>query len=118
METITKVIPPELNGATVRHVLKAHLRFSTHAVARLTRAEGGIRLNGGHIRTVDIVHTGDVLTAEIGDRKPLETEIIPCDWPLEIVYEDEYQIAVKAPEIQLVEFHHQWTEPDGTVVQG
>ena len=37
METISKTIPPEEDGATVRHILKAHLHFSSHAVSRLTR---------------------------------------------------------------------------------
>ena len=33
--------------------------------------------------------------------------------PGEIVYEDEYQIAVKVEEdIPIVEFHHEWTEPE------
>ena len=36
METITKIISPQQDGATVRHILKAELHFSTHAVARLT----------------------------------------------------------------------------------
>ena len=39
--------------------------------------------------------------------------------PGEIVYEDDYQVAVKVPEEVLsVEFHHQWTEPDGSIHQG
>lgn len=42
--------------------------------------------------------------------------VVYTDRPGEIVYEDEYQIAVKVPEnIQVVEFHHQWTMPDGTI---
>lgn len=46
METITRIISPQEDGATVRHILKAELHFSTHAVARLTRAERGILVNG------------------------------------------------------------------------
>lgn len=34
METITRIISPQEDGATVRHILKAELHFSTHAVAR------------------------------------------------------------------------------------
>ena len=34
-----------------------------------------------------------------------------------IIYEDEYQVAVKVPFVPVVEFHHQWTEPDGTIHQ-
>lgn len=35
--------------------------------------------------------------------------------PGEIVYEDEYQVAVRVPEQVVVEFQHQWTNPDGTI---
>lgn len=31
--------------------------------------------------------------------------------PGEIVYEDEYQVAVKIPETVVTEFHHDWVEP-------
>ena len=37
--------------------------------------------------------------------------------PGEIIYEDDYQVAVKVPFVPVVEFHHQWTEPDGTIHQ-
>ena len=56
LETITKTITAAEDGSTVRHILKAGLHFSTHAVARLTRAENGILVNGRHARTVDILH--------------------------------------------------------------
>lgn len=38
--------------------------------------------------------------------------------PGEIVYEDKYQVAVKVPETVVLEFRHQWTEPDGTIHEG
>ena len=45
--------------------------------------------------------------------------VIYTNDPGEIVYEDEYQVAVRIPDEPLVEeFHHQWTAPDGTIVQG
>ena len=66
LETITKIITAEEDGATVRHMLKAKLHFSSHAISRLTRAENGILVNGRHARTVDILRTGDVLTVETG----------------------------------------------------
>lgn len=116
METITKVIPPELDGATVRHVLKAHLHFSTHAVARLTRAEGGIRLNGSRIRTVDIVHTGDVLTVQTGDQRPPRAVPTPGNWPLPIVWEDGHLLIVDKPAGMAV--HASSLQPDTPTVAG
>lgn len=70
LETITRIIQPQEDGATVRHILKAGLHFSTHAVARLTRTENGILLNGCHARTVDTSTPGDRLTVETGDHRP------------------------------------------------
>lgn len=97
METISKTISPAENGATVRHILKAHLHFSTHAVARLTRTENGIRVNGQHARTIDILRTGDVLTVETGDHRPPKVLPAPGDWPLPIVWEDGHLLVVNKP---------------------
>ena len=116
LEIITKIIPPELDGVTVRHVLKAHLHFSTHAVARLTRAEGGIQLNGGHIRTVDLVHTGDVLTVQTGDQRPPRTAPTPGNWPLPIVWEDGHLLVVDKPAGMAV--HASSLQPDTPTVAG
>ena len=60
METITKTISPEEDGSTVRHILRAKLHFSSHAISRLTRAEKGILVNGQHARTTFVLHTGDI----------------------------------------------------------
>ena len=70
METISYTLPPELAGATVRHILRAKLHFSAHAVSRLAHAETGILVNGLHARTTQILRPGDVLTVETGDHRP------------------------------------------------
>ena len=97
LETITKTITAAEDGSTVRHILKAGLHFSTHAVARLTRAENGILVNGRHARTVDILHAGDVLQVETGDHRPPKVLSTPGDWPLPIVWEDGHLLVVDKP---------------------
>ena len=97
LETITKTITAAEDGSTVRHILKAGLHFSTHAVARLTRAENGILVNGRHARTVDILHAGDVLQVETGDHRPPKVLPTPGDWPLPIVWEDGHLMVVDKP---------------------
>lgn len=44
--------------------------------------------------------------------------VVYTNHPGEIVYEDEYQVAVRVEDTPTVTFHHQWTEPDGTIHQG
>lgn len=97
MERIIRTIPPEEDGASVRHILKARLHFSSHAISRLTRTEDGILLNGQHIRTVDTVHAGDVLSVAAGDLRPPTAEIVPGDWPLPVVWEDGHLLVVDKP---------------------
>lgn len=64
---------------------------------RLTRAENGILLNGRRARTVDFVHTGDVLRVETGDHRPPKILPTPGNWPLPIVWEDGHLLVINKP---------------------
>ena len=97
LETITRTIPAEEDGSTVRHILKAKLHFSSHAISRLTRAENGILVNGQHARTTCILRSGDILQVETGDHRPPKVEVTPGDWPLPIVWEDGHLLVVDKP---------------------
>ena len=97
MEVLTYTVPPEEDGVCVRHILKAKLHFSTHAVTRLTRAENGITVNGAHARTVDPVRTGDVVAVRSDDLRPPKVLPTPGDWPLPIVYEDAHLLILNKP---------------------
>ena len=97
METITRIITPEEAGRTVRHILKATLHFSSHAISRLTRAETGILVNGVRSRTTRILEAGDILTVETGDHRPPRTAVTPGNWPLPVVWEDGHLLVVNKP---------------------
>ena len=97
METITRIITPEEAGSTVRHILKATLHFSSHAISRLTRAETGILVNGVRSRTTRILEAGDILTVETGDHRPPRTAVTPGNWPLPVVWEDGHLLVVNKP---------------------
>lgn len=97
METIHKTILPEEDGSTVRHILRAKLHFSSHAISRLTRVENGIRVNGEHARTTYIVHSGDILSVETGDHRAPKAAVTPGNWPLPIVWEDGHLLVVNKP---------------------
>ena len=97
MPTLRYTVPPEKDGAPVRHILKAELRFSARAISRLTRSEGGILRNGQPVRTVDFLHTGDELSVLSSDLRPVRQQPLPCDTPLPIVWEDEHLLVVNKP---------------------
>lgn len=97
VQTITVTITEREDGKTVRSVLKGRLGFSSHAVASLTRTENGIRVNGCRAFSSAVLHAGDELAAEISDRREPKASVTPGDWPLEIVYEDDYLLVVNKP---------------------
>lgn len=97
METIVKTILPAEEGATVRHILKAKLHFSSHAVSRLTRTERGILVNGERARTTRVLRAGDVLAVESGDHRPPKAAVTPGDWPLPILWEDGHLLVASKP---------------------
>lgn len=97
METISFTVPPEEDGSTVRHILRARLHFSAHAISRLTRVENGILVNGLSERTTRQLSTGDTLVVETGDHRPPKTAVTPGDWPLPIVWEDGHLLVVNKP---------------------
>ena len=97
MERITRVITEEEHGSTVRHILRAKLHFSSHAISRLTRIENGIMVNGEHARTTRVLSPGDVLSVETGDHRLPRVEVTPGDWPLPVVWEDGHLLVVDKP---------------------
>ena len=97
MQTISITITNEEDGRRVRGILRGVLGFSAHAVSSLTRTETGIQVNGQRAYAPTVVHAGDVLQVEIGDRTSENSGILPGNWPLPIVYEDDYLLAADKP---------------------
>lgn len=97
MEAITRTVVPEEDGLTVRRYLRGKLGFSARAVSRLTRTETGILVNGERAFTIRVLHTGDVLRVETGDRREPKKPLIPGDWPLEILWEDGHLLILDKP---------------------
>lgn len=79
--------------STVEQVLRKN-GVSKRLISKLKRTEGGIMLGGSHVRTIDTVHNGDVLTVSIRDNEPLEPSGELC---VPIVYEDEHFIIFNKP---------------------
>ncbi|MCI9609356.1 MAG: RluA family pseudouridine synthase [Oscillibacter sp.] len=97
MALVTRLIPPEEDGATVRHILRARLRFSSHAVSRLAHGGQCIFVNGFPVHTPHVLRAGDVLAVETEDRRPPRAAVTPGNWPLPVVWEDEHLLVVNKP---------------------
>ncbi len=78
-------VEEDYDGENVYKFLREKAKISYRLLKSLKQIPKGIMLNGEHIRTVDIIHTGDVLSVDIPCP---ESEIEPVEMPLEILYED------------------------------
>lgn len=94
---VSYTVPPEDNGATVRHILRARLHFSAHAISRLIRVPDGILVNGQPVHTPFVLQTGDRLDVQTADHRPPSAVITPGPWPLPVLWEDEHMLVVNKP---------------------
>ncbi len=90
-------VPSGEEGRCVRSILKGKLHFSSHAISRLTRTENGILVNGLPARTTAVLSSGDVVSAEAGDVGQPRERSVPGNWPLPVVWEDDYLLIVNKP---------------------
>ena len=88
-------VPESYDEKKVISYLKGEVKISARLLKVLKRTENGITLNGEHIRTIDPIHTGDILAVDIPCP---DGEIAPVEMPLDVLYEDDDLIIInKSP---------------------
>ena len=87
----------EFIGLTVKEVLIDKLGFSKRAVTALKSRPDGILINGAHVTVRAVIKPNDVLEINIDDPSSDSEKLVPSDTMLNIVYEDEYIVAVNKP---------------------
>lgn len=84
---INSTIPPGLDGEKLIVFLRGNLKISARLLPKLKNDPKGLLRNGEHIRTIDRVHSGDIITVTFPEEECL---ISPSSTEgLDIVYEDE-----------------------------
>ena len=84
------------DGKKVETVLIGPLQVSHGLLSRLKRREHGICVNGQRVYATHILQTGDLVTADVGDREP-PRRLEPAQMDLSIVYEDEDLLVLDKP---------------------
>ena len=83
-------------GMTLKHVLFDKLKFSRAAVGALKKRPDGILVNGEHRTVRYILQKGDKVSLALEDEEP-SPRVTLSPGPLEILYEDEWLLAVNKP---------------------
>lgn len=103
MRTIEFTVDEKNDGVRIRSFLRA-FGVSTALLKELKNAENGITVNGGFARTIDYLHTGDVLKINIETSGKMPS---PVNMDVDIVYEDEDLIVFnKPPHLPVHESRH------------
>ncbi len=89
------VIPESYNGRKVIHFLRGEAGLSSRLTISLKYRPDGILLNGEHIRTIDLLKTGDTLTVNLPDETNSVSAVPVVQ--LDIVYEDEDVLVINKP---------------------
>ena len=91
--SLSFTVDADENGSTVGDILRRR-GVSRRLTVKLKRAENGITLNGEHIRTVDTVRSGDIISLLLRDEKTLEANGSLC---APVVYEDDDVVIFDKP---------------------
>lgn len=101
MRTLSCTIQSEYDGAKIRDVLSKHFLISDGLCSKLKRRERSILVNDSPVYVTACVHTGDSISVEVGDFEK-DSRILPVDYPLDIVYEDDDLVIInKSPHISV-----------------
>lgn len=98
MRTLRYPIGPEHEGLSVERYLKQQHGYSSRTIIKLKHYEQGMRLNGAHTRTIDLLHAGDVLEITFLDSEEHGVEhFIRSNRRVEIAYEDDDLLVFNKP---------------------
>lgn len=105
---LTYTVSDERNGQPLRSVLRGELHLSYTLLKSLKWREGAISLNGVPVHVNVPVHTGDIVSVTLSERRqapaPMREPVsaparasASCATPLPIVYEDEDLLVIDKP---------------------
>ena len=89
-------IEPRFDGKKIKDFLKHEVGISHRMLCILKREPEGITRNGTHARTIDCLHTGDLLALQLPDDEKTSVST-PTKMPLAIVYEDTDILVLNKP---------------------
>ena len=98
-EQLTFAVPDECDKMKAQTFLKEKCNLSSRMITRLKREKDGILMDGKILRTVDFVEKGKSVIINLPDE---ESQIVPIEGELDIVYEDKYLLIVNKPPLMPV----------------
>ncbi|MBE6734792.1 MAG: RluA family pseudouridine synthase [Ruminococcaceae bacterium] len=89
------IVTSEYDGMNAGRYLRVVCSLSSRTLSKLKRTEGGLKVNGDLLRSIDIVHSGDIIEINLPAEKS-ET-VTPVEGDLDVLYEDNFLLIVNKP---------------------
>lgn len=97
MRTLCYQIDQKADGMSVQGYLLGEKGISRRILKQAKRTPGGLTCNGLHIRTVDVLHAGDLLRLTVEEPPAGKPPLAPSDKEAAVVYEDEDLVVFDKP---------------------
>lgn len=97
MRILKYTVTAEDDGRKLKLILRGRMAISYGLLQSLKWRAGAICLNGRPCTVVQIVHNGDVVTVNVEDTADISRHIIPVNYPLDILWEDEDLLILNKP---------------------
>ena len=96
MRILTHTVSAAEDGQTAQQLLHSLWRISGSLLSRL-KFRNAITVNGAPVPVNHLLRTGDTLCADVSDLPGDNPHILPVDYPLSILYEDEDLLLLNKP---------------------
>lgn len=96
MRILSHTVIAAESGRTAKELLRGLWHISGSLLSRL-KFRGAITVNGTPVTVNHLLHTGDILQADVSDQPGENPHILPVDYPLAILYEDEDLLLLDKP---------------------
>ena len=97
MRILQYVVTAAEDGKRVKHILRGKMSVSYGLMQSLKWRENAILLNGRPCTVAQTVRTGDTVAVNVEDAAGISTHIVPVDYPLDILFEDEDLLILNKP---------------------
>lgn len=100
LKILTCTVDESYADKPLKDLICRRLKISAKTLARLKRRNDGIIVNGDRVTVRYILKSGDQVTLTLGEeiaKKDQNTEIVPVNIPINIVYEDEDIVVANKP---------------------
>ena len=97
MRILRHTVTAQEAGQKLKTLLRSRWHISSSALKSMKWRDGAIAVNGLSVPVSAVLREGDAVTVDVSDNGALSRHIVPVDYPLDILWEDEDLLILNKP---------------------